>query len=166
MLVSAIALGCTLFQNWNKEWDSVMFAVAMLSGLVTALVGFQIYNEVSMKRRIDNRVKDLLKPELERIKKEISLSTGTSLFNIAEAMHEINLLDHAFTGYIKALCELWNENPNSSEVDMCFDKLKCMIKNNKGRDIILPEWATCRYIEMLSQIKDPRKQIILSCFLK
>lgn len=53
LIVSLIAIGGTLFQNWNKNWDSVMFAVAMLSALVMILIGWNIYTVFDAGKKMD-----------------------------------------------------------------------------------------------------------------
>lgn len=53
LIVALIALGCALYQNRDKEWDSVMFAVAMLSGLVMLLIGWNIYTVFDAGKKMD-----------------------------------------------------------------------------------------------------------------
>lgn len=50
LVIALGALGCTLFHNSHKDWDSAMFAVAMLSGLVMVLVGWNIYTLIDANR--------------------------------------------------------------------------------------------------------------------
>lgn len=59
LILALSGLGCVLFQNWNKDWDSVMFAVAMLSGLVMILIGWNIYSLIdanNFKEDIKNNI--------------------------------------------------------------------------------------------------------------
>lgn len=65
LILALSGLGCILFQNWNKEWDSAMFAVAMLSGLVTLLIGWNIYSLIDA-----NNFKKSILESLEKHREE------------------------------------------------------------------------------------------------
>lgn len=65
LILALSGLGCVLFQNWNKDWDSAMFAVAMLSGLVTLLIGWNIYSLIDA-----NNFKKSILESLEKHREE------------------------------------------------------------------------------------------------
>lgn len=71
IVIALCALGCALFQNSHKDWDSVMFAVAMMSGLVMVLVGWNIYSYFKIgddiKRDVDVQFEENNKKIDERI---------------------------------------------------------------------------------------------------
>ena len=146
--------------------DILIFIVAVLTALVTVLIGWQILETISLKKRVRNILMKEVKKIEEIVDKKIALSTGAALYNLSEAMCESNLLNHAFTGYIKALCELYKDNPNSVEVNLCFEKLIKIINENRTKVLQLPDYALKGYVDMLSNVKDERKLIILSFLLK
>lgn len=49
LIVAIVALGVSLFQSKDKDYDNMMFAVAMLSALVTILIGWNIYSLIDMR---------------------------------------------------------------------------------------------------------------------
>ncbi|WP_353123985.1 hypothetical protein [Dysgonomonas capnocytophagoides] len=64
LAIALVALGCALFQNWDKDWNSVMFAVAMLSALVMVLIGWNIYTLFDLKN-FRKEVSDALEKQRE-----------------------------------------------------------------------------------------------------
>ncbi|MFR0677257.1 hypothetical protein [Dysgonomonas mossii] len=75
LILALSGLGCVLFQNWNKDWDSVMFAVAMLSGLVMILIGWNIYSLIDVKNFKDDAEKKIasLEKRNEAIKENFNM---------------------------------------------------------------------------------------------
>lgn len=64
LVLALMALGCALFQNSHKDWDSAMFAVSMLSALVMILIGWNIYTLFDLKN-FRKEVSDALEKQRE-----------------------------------------------------------------------------------------------------
>mgnify|MGYP000932167429 CR=1 FL=1 len=64
LVIALVALGFSLFQNRGMQWDSVMFAVAMLSGLVMFLIGWNIYSLIDL-RNFRKEISDILDKQRE-----------------------------------------------------------------------------------------------------
>lgn len=140
--------------------------VAALSMLVTVLIGWQIYNIIYLGKTVRKIVRREIANEVDILRKEIAFSTGTSLFNISESMKELNVYNHSMTGYIKALCELYKENPNSEEVSLCFDRIDEVINLCASKKLVLPSYGLTKYLDMLDGIKDCRKVNIVKFLLR
>lgn len=77
LVLALVSLGCTLFQNSHKDWDSAMFAVAMLSGLVMVLIGWNIYSLVDVRNLKKELSKTLNKQRQEYVDLSKKINEGT-----------------------------------------------------------------------------------------
>lgn len=77
LILAFMALGGTVYQNWDKDWNSIMFAVAMLSGLVMILIGWNIYSLIDANRFKENIRKNivLLEEKHETMRAEFKSDT-------------------------------------------------------------------------------------------
>jgi tetratricopeptide (TPR) repeat protein len=111
---------------------------------------------------------DRLKHNLEEQNKQYRCeSIGTALFNLAEAMKDMKMYSHAFTGYIKALSELYCANSKSNEVNMCFDNINSLMEQikSKNKAIQMDKFYIQEYINLIGEINDNRKFKIID-FIK
>lgn len=88
LVLALVSLGCALFQNSHKDWDSAMFAVSMLSALVMVLIGWNIYTLIDVNRFKDDVRKNIvsLEEKHETIKAEFKadvIKTNATLFDSA-----------------------------------------------------------------------------------
>lgn len=167
VILAFIALGSTLFQNRGKEWDSVMFAVAMLSGIVMILIGWNIYNALDFEKKIKRGIEEQASLIAKENYKYRCEAIGTALFNIGEATLRLNDYGIALNLYIKAVSELNNEEADSEEILLCFDRIDSIITElrNGGYEVKMPKKEQEKYIEMLSMIKSTRKNLVLKFLL-
>lgn len=137
--------------------------VAVLSILVTTLIGWQILTVVNINKKVRmslnkgiETAKAAQKEELRKIRCE---AIGTALYNIGEYQLSQKSYAMAFSSYIKALVELYDENPNSAEVEVCLDKLIDIVDTLRasGQSIMWPDYAKDRWLNAIMKIDDKRK---------
>lgn len=86
LVLALIALGCAFFQNWGKDWNSVMFAVAMLSALVMILIGWNIYTVIDSKREI-GEIKELVS-NVAKVADNANANIKASMFSSLMSFYE------------------------------------------------------------------------------
>ena len=86
LVIALGALGCTIFQNWDKDWSSVMFAVAMLSALAMILIGWNIYTVIDSKREI-KEIKELVS-SVAKVADNANANIKASMFSSLMAFYE------------------------------------------------------------------------------
>lgn len=187
VILSLVALGATLFQNWNKQWDSVMFALAMLSAIVVVLMGWQIVTVASIK----NSVRKQIEGELESIRSEIDKGlqenkkqieegliysqrqieiksaedTGVLFYNIADAITNTND-GAAIVLYIKAIYNLSFTQYNDM-IPRCIDRVLSIMDSYSSEVAIdIPASEANKYIEMLNRVDDDRIYRIVALLLR
>lgn len=88
---------------------------------------------------------------------------GTAMYNIGE--YEISNGHHnfAFKCMLRALCELYEENPQCVEIDMCFDNLQIIINelHKNGQRIALEKYAHRAMLASILNIDNDRKTPIV-----
>lgn len=128
LAIALVALGCALFQNWDKDWNSVMFAVAMLSALVMVLVGWNILTAINLKNIINKEVEKRLssqKASIDDAKNEVlSLmfcTIGNDMFKQGRKLESIDYL----TRSLIALFDI--KEPDRFDVDRVFDSISIVL---------------------------------------
>lgn len=159
LVVALAALGFSLFQNRGMQWDSVMFAVAMLSGLVMLLIGWNIFSLVDIR----NLKKDFFDALNEQKQEYVDISKmiheGTigvnnslmiSMYMIYDDRNKVTR-EYCFVDYgIKAIGG-YLQKSDIKEAQRVVDNLVVRIPDLDP--IILPE----QKISMLEQLTEIKK---------
>lgn len=84
------------------------------------------------------------------------------MFNIAQYEMECGAYNFAFKCMLRALCEMYEENPASAEVSLCFEQLQCIITalHREEKYIAVPKTVRTAMLDGLLKIKDKRKDAI------
>lgn len=141
--------------------------VAILAVLVTVLIGWQIYTVVDIRKRVRVMAQaEIAKAVagLERKAYEYRCeSIGTAMYNIAEYEMDNGAYNFAFKCMLRALCELYEENPASGEVSLCFEQLQCIIEalRREEKFIAVPKNVRMAMVDGLLKIKDRRRDVIV-----
>lgn len=130
LVFSIISLCILAYRPYDLEFDYIGVIVGVLSFLVTVILGWQIYNYLSLRSEME-----------EMINKIIDDTTTKTT--------------HAMIGYLKArTSSLWGRTADSLSLDNAFDSLK-EVKLSKGipsYDIAL-DFSINRIIEHIDEIK-------------
>lgn len=128
LVLALVSLGCTLFQNSHKDWDSAMFAVAMLSALVMVLVGWNILTAINLKNIINKEVEKGLSSQKANIEdaknKVLSLmfcTIGDDMFKQGQKLESIDYL----TRSLIALFDI--KEPDRFDVDRVFHSISVVL---------------------------------------
>ena len=152
--------------------DFLSYLVAVLSTLVTLLIGFQIYNHVRLK----SDMRDIVDKELITLRTQMdnlmSIKSkeviGIALYNIADSCIHSSFYFCALTNFLKAVVNLYEVDPKSDEVNICFEKInstldiikKINIESDFDFDSVLG------YLSLLDGLNDRRKDDVTMFFLE
>lgn len=160
LVIALIALGCTLYQNWNKDWNSVMFAVAMMSGLVMVLIGWNIYSLVDVRNLKKELSKTLNEQRLEYVDLSKKINEGTigvnnslmiSMYMVYDEKNKV-AREYCFVDYgIKAIGGYLQKG----NIEGSQRVVNNLISRVPELSPIFPE----QKIEMLEQLSDIKKMI-------
>jgi hypothetical protein len=136
LIFSIISLCIFAYRPYNLEFDYIGVIVGVLSFLVTVILGWQIYNYLSLRSEME-----------EMINKIIDDTTTKTT--------------HAMIGYLKArTSSLWGRTADLDSLDNAFEALK-EVKLSKGipsYDIAL-DFSIDRIIEHINEIKANNKSL-------
>lgn len=167
IVLSFVSIGLVIIRTTPFTFDNMEFygwVIAILSLLVTILIGWQIYNVMY----IDAKIKDSLKSAIDNQYKIIDKRTksakdeaiGTSLYNVGQAMFYNGFYDLAMDNYIKAIGAISDSEMEKKEahVDLCFSKIILTIKKIKEQsdEYSVSEKALASYINLLLPLNDER----------
>lgn len=128
LVIALIALGCTLYQNWDEDWNSVMFGVSMLAAMVTLLVGWNIFTTININNTIYKEVQKGLssqREDMQDAKNEVISLTfctiGDDMFKQGRKLESIDYL----TRSLIALFDI--KEPNRFDVDRVFESISIVL---------------------------------------
>ena len=128
LVIALIALGCTLYQNWDEDWNSVMFGVSMLAAMVTLLVGWNIFTTININNTIHKEVQKGLssqREDMQDAKNEVISLTfctiGDDMFKQGRKLESIDYL----TRSLIALFDI--KEPNRFDVDRVFESISIVL---------------------------------------
>lgn len=152
------------------------WSIGVLSIMALFAISWQVYSAYSFEKRMKEFVKIQEESMISRIDTALSAiegkhykyrceAIGTALFNLAEAMYQTENYGLALNNYIKALVELTDEQAQTEEVDLCYDRLSQLIHTLKEYSISIPDNELNTYLSMISNLPSTRKYELIKFLL-
>jgi hypothetical protein len=128
------------------------WVLAGFTGIVTVLIGWQIYMVVWLKREM----RAALKKMLEKAKGE---AIGTAMYNIAQHAQRNGDYAYALSSYIKAAHNLKEIDTHKEEIELCLDFIENILGkiNHEKLVIVLPKETIIEYYNMLYRVNQRSK---------
>lgn len=116
-----IFMSCKLYPSNEKlDFDYQGIIVAVLSILVTILIGYKIYDGMYLQRKLDEMqlIKDEIKREIGDIRKDLQKEVGGIFHRMSGAT--TNILEVIMDTLSPEVIEKINSNYNYTIADMCY----------------------------------------------
>jgi hypothetical protein len=167
-VVAVIASLCIRFTDSDSklEWDLYGVLIAILSTLVVVLVGWQIFQTVSIKSEVKDDVENIrrtnektIKELREDIKCRIDFASAELFGNMGHTSHIVKAYGEALDSYIKAIERLLRSKQNrpdylKSLLLRAYRSIMDAEKNKKKNPIKLAnEGVRAHYISVLKEVE-------------
>ena len=163
LILSAIAVCVAAWRSPELGFDYQGVIVGVLSLLVTVLVGFQIYNYISITKKVSTIEETALRITTLEIEKYGHSVKAFVLTLNSIGLYIRNISEYSVDNYIKAIEEgLKGTDPDGVLLPLGY--LENIIKDNNGYIELLPG-KKHYYLSVLSRIEDEERRGKLMDFI-
>lgn len=160
--IIAICISCPHISELGFDYQGVL--VGILSLLVTALIGLQIYNYITFKSEMEKRVTEIVNEKLGRLNHSVIGYAKARLSNAIFMKAIPNSLNNAFDA-LEDIVLSENIDPNNTALNCAIDKIVGAIEDikssNNGILKIFPNKKN-HYLKLIKSIEHEDKDDIIA----
>lgn len=162
IICSIVAICISLPSTSELGIDYIGVIVGILSLLVTILIGWQIYNAITIEKKIKDETESLKKEISDYLENDNGTRDSLSMYVLGLTHARIALIEHdyedAFACFINALDSVSKIDENEGCIEEALRGVHSMTKEAVEKNIPIPINVDQKeeYIETLRQVKDKR----------
>lgn len=166
ILISIIAICMAGYRTPNLGFDYQGVIIAILSLLVTILIGWQIYNVIYVENRVRKSMESVIKNLDEKIESRTKSAKeeaiGTSLYNLGLIMFYNKLYEFALDNFIKSIGATSKSDMEKKDAHVeqtlraIITTIHCMEKDIDKDKYTITERTLASYSNLLIELHDER----------
>lgn len=162
IICSIVAICVSLPSAQELEMDYLGVIIGILSLLVTMLIGWQIYNAITIEKKIKDETENLKREISDYIESDNGKRDALSMYVLGLTHARIALIENdyedAFACFINALDSVNKIDENEEFIEQALRGVHAMTKEAVEKNILIPINVDRKdeYIETLRRIKDKR----------
>ncbi len=162
-LVLSIASLCVSYPRFEGVgFDYLGVIVGILSLLVTILIGWQIYNVLTIRSEMEKRMEEIVSDRLGKMNYAIVGYTKAILSNALFARSDANTFDNVFEA-LENIIYSEDVDPNETALKCAISKINEFISYYDGAPIEILKGKRNHYIKLINRIQhEDKEDIILS----